>query len=452
MRATLLLVLMALSFPVALVNPRIGIIVYWWFAVLRPDYMAYIGEVYPLSFVLSVCTWIGAARFLPKITNIFSNPIALLLICFAGVEGLSVLGSVDLALSWPPYYLYVRIMLMSLLIPLLITELDYVKWLYFTCVGGLGLLGMRFGLFGLLAGGVRFMHGYGGFLSDNNDLALAFSMSIPLLWSAGKMQKSRWLALAAYGAMASSILAVVWTYSRGGFLAGLVAVGLVVIRSKYKIVALGLCLVAAVPAILMVQDTYFARMQTINAQEEEQDNSVKGRIEIAGVALKVWRDHPLFGVGFGGRVFSRVSASYGVQYGSRVAHNTYLQVLADSGIVAFLLYLGLLVGTILYCGRAAKRIARRHPEMAEMLVGIQGSLITFSVGSTFLSRVGFDLFYLLVMIAAAWLYIERHLPAEREAIVGRSSVQAGLVPDFAPKLAESEPVAAPRRSRLARGL
>ncbi len=63
-------------------------------------------------------------------------------------------------------------------------------------------------------------------------------------------------------------------------------------------------------------------------------------------ALAVARDYPLLGVGFGGINFIIVVQRYLDEENFIVAHNTYLQMMADSGIPAFLMWVGLMWGTI----------------------------------------------------------------------------------------------------------
>jgi O-antigen ligase len=90
-----------------------------------------------------------------------------------------------------------------------------------------------------------------------------------------------------------------------------------------------------------------------------------------------------------------------------VAHNTYVQVLADSGLFAEIVYLGLLFGTTIWLGRSAKRCRKIRPGLEAYPLGLQTSLVAFIVGSTFLSRVTFDFYYVLIMMAASWYLVEK---------------------------------------------
>jgi O-antigen ligase len=75
--------------------------------------------------------------------------------------------------------------------------------------------------------------------------------------------------------------------------------------------------------------------------------AVLDRLIIWGVAFDVFMDNPLFGVGLGNfrdEFFSRaVTLNVELGYSSLHAHNTYLEILAGTGLVGLLAYLGFLL-------------------------------------------------------------------------------------------------------------
>lgn len=84
-----------------------------------------------------------------------------------------------------------------------------------------------------------------------------------------------------------------------------------------------------------------------------------GRKEFWQVALKIFLDHPVIGVGFDafGVAFSRYDLSAG-QFRVEQAHNDYLQMLADGGVVA----LGCVVGFIYLLVRKSLKSIRQSSE------------------------------------------------------------------------------------------
>src|SRR5262249_21365654 len=155
-------------------------------------------------------------------------------------------------------------------------------------------------------------------------------------------------------------------------------------------------LVAAVifvgPTIYLVQDRYFERMATIKDYENEE--SAATRVELWGVAIRMWQGYPVFGVAFGNPSLAALSSRYLNRPNRKVAHNRYLQMLVDSGIFAFLIYCSLLFGTMLWLSRSTKQLKATNSEAANISLGFQTALMAYSAGATFYSHQRYDLFYI----------------------------------------------------------
>jgi O-antigen ligase len=92
--------------------------------------------------------------------------------------------------------------------------------------------------------------------------------------------------------------------------------------------------------------------------------------------------------------------------GPQVVHNTYLQMLTDSGLIACLLHIAVLFGTIAWLGRSITYTRQYEPGLEGVPAALQTSLIAFAVGSTFLSRVSLDIYYMVLMMAASWYLVQ----------------------------------------------
>ena len=134
--------------------------------------------------------------------------------------------------------------------------------------------------------------------------------------------------------------------SRGGSIA--LATGILVLLGRAKTETGDVGMPVRRPrlgAIYLVQDAYTARMSTLEAPEEEA--SAASRIAHAHAAYGIWLDHPFLGVGFGGMNYAAIAPRYGAPDDGHVAHNTYLQILVDSGTLALILFLAAFFGAIL---------------------------------------------------------------------------------------------------------
>jgi O-antigen ligase len=97
-----------------------------------------------------------------------------------------------------------------------------------------------------------------------------------------------------------------------------------------------------------------------------------------------------------------------------VAHNSYLQIWAESGTIAFGLFLFLLFGTL----RAMRRLQAAVRGTADEWVrryamAIETTLYGYLVGAVFLNRAHFDLMYQLVAVG---VMLPVAVVAERERV------------------------------------
>jgi probable O-glycosylation ligase (exosortase A-associated) len=393
-------------------RPRIGLYGYLWFGLMRPDLMVFAEGKYPYSLALAIATAIGAIRHASKAAVWFRNPFCLLLIVLQIPIALSAIFAYRPELSAERYDIYIRMILVLLLVPLLIDEAADCRRLLIAAAFSLGFVALKFGTYGVITGGADLQSGYGEMLADNNFLALGLAMIIPLCWHCRSLTNSRLVRAGWLAVIASAMAAIVMTGSRGGSLAMLLGLLLIVGRSRRTWASALVLAVCLGGAIHMVQDRYVGRMETLENVHGEP--SAESRLIHAGTALEMWRDYPLVGVGFGGFNYSALAPRYTEQTGglaNHVVHNSYLQMLVDSGIFAFLLYCSLLAYTIVWLGRSAGRMRHVAPELEAIPLAIQGPLMVFALGSAFYSCQRMDLPYIFLMAAAAWRTAEARLYA-----------------------------------------
>ncbi len=427
MREMLLVGIVAVICVIGIRRPFVGLLGYIWFALLRPDVLAWSYAVYPYSLCLAISTLIGTLWTTRSYGIIFRNPITLGLLALQIPILISVLTALVPDLCWYNFNLYERLIFMSLLVPILVRTVDQLRTLLLVVALSLGVLGVKFGLFGLIHGGVRFAAGYGGLLSDNNDLGLAFTMTIPLCWYLRYQIKSRLYRMGMMFVILCTVAGIVMTYSRGAAVASVCVLLCIALRSKRKVLVLAGLVIMAAPAVYLAGDAYRKRISTV--ADPEHEASSYSRIALAQAAVHMWKDYPLFGVGFGGANCARIVGDYTAAKEKSVLHNTWLQMLVDSGIFAFLIYCAIIFGVIGWLGRSARRMKSIAPDLRYYPLAIQTSLIGFAVGSTTLSRVNFDLYYILLVAAAAWQEIERHI-VDRAA--DEDSAEADETPELLP--------------------
>lgn len=236
-----------------------------------------------------------------------------------------------------------------------------------------------------------------GLLGDPNDLALALLMSFPFLLSA--CIETRGGRRAAFVVLLALVFGgIIATQSRGGILglgAGLFFLLKHRIKSKAVVYgAVGLA-VAGLVTVMGVKSRQGLGSGGI-------DESAQGRIDAWESGLRMFKAHPLFGVGV--EAFPANYQLYAVNpvdWRQKATHNTYIQALAETGmagIVPFMMLLGLSV-------RAASRLpkdqAPRGLERA-LLASQLPNMVGVLVSAFFLSMAWSWFPYILIAQQAAY--------------------------------------------------
>lgn len=183
-----------------------------------------------------------------------------------------------------------------------------------------------------------------GVLENPNDLAINIAINFPLcvafFFAAKKTQSKLFWAVS----LAFMSWGVIATYSRSGLLAMVVTVVICIwefgIRGKRTGLLVGAAF-AGIVALIVVAATpnYLIRIESMvrgNIEGSGDRGSLEAREELLKDSLSIMARHPVFGVGPGN------FASYTQTW--RVAHNTYTELGAETGLPGlflFLLMLGL---------------------------------------------------------------------------------------------------------------
>lgn len=336
------------------------------------------------------------------------------------VGGSLVAGGYTTAFDLSIYIDFLKVIGVALFTTGVVRNREYLRILVWVIALSFGFFGVKSGLASILSGGnLKIIQGPGGMLADNNDFALALCMGVPLLLALGWVDPRPLLKRAFLIMVPLTGLTIMATHSRGAFVAMSATVAVLVWRAKNRIAAIAVALMIVVAGVLVAPRSYVERLWTI--REYETEGSAKGRLDAWKVAFRMIESNPVLGVGFD--KFQRNYKRYdpnaltedGSNEGTRVAHNSYLQIWAECGTPAFLLYMGLIVLSFLDLWRIRREAERLYFSswILTYATMFEASLTAFVVGSFFLNRAHFDLFYHFVAIIAAFGAIAR---TEMEAL------------------------------------
>lgn len=267
----------------------------------------------------------------------------------------------------------------------------------------------------------------GGPFRDSPFFGQILLVFVPLALNRLTHERQLWLRCLAGWCLAVSVLTIILTYSRGAFLGLIVMGALMVIRRPPRPIAfaIGLGLITAV--LTLAPGNYVDRIGTIaefapvvGVSDVRNESSFRGRTSENIVAIQLFLDNPLLGVGVG-----NYNAHY-VEYSSRLgmdprlknrsAHNLFLEVLAESGVIGLGVFLG-----ILYVAFKAMHRARRSLEhgglgdIASMVQAISVALLGYLTASAFLHLAFARPFWLLIGLALATTQIAQYELAQRAA-------------------------------------
>jgi putative inorganic carbon (HCO3(-)) transporter len=351
-------------------------------------------EIYPSGLTTSIALVVGLLTlgvFIPTqfaleggLTARPREVVLVVLLCLAGL--LSIPLAIDPAQAWHEFSdTFIRcIVIFVVLVNVVRTEKRLNGLLLLAVVTGIWLsLGAisdyRLGLMtveGYRAGGRG-----GGIFGNSNDMALFLVTIVPIAIALLLNSRSLGRRLL-FGAGAILMVAgIVLTYSRGGFIGLLVALGFFAWkagrRHRVEIVVAGLLIVAAFLALV---PGYALRLASIIVPSLDPVGSSEARSGELFRSLYVAIRHPLLGIGMG-------NYAPEMSYRGLVTHNSYTQVAAEMGAAALVCYTAFVVTPLRKLGQIARETfgAKANSHFYYLAVGLQASLVGYMVCSFFAS-------------------------------------------------------------------
>lgn len=402
MRDILLVLATLAGIGVSLVYPFAGLLLWTWFSLMSPQSETYgFAQSLPLNLLVAVSALAGLLLSRePKSPP--NDGLIWLSFVFLFWCTLNTLVAVDPSWSWLYWDRTWKIFALGLMVAIQVRNRVRVHALLWVIVISLFYYGVKGGLFTILSGGGSHVYGpQGTIIGDNNQLALALLMTLPLAnylrWQSAR-RWVRWLLLLTMG---FTVVAILGTYSRGGFIGLAALLCFALLRSKNKfayVVGVG---VIVVPALMLMPDSFYARLNSINGYAS--DSSFQGRVAAWHVAFDYARDHFPFGAGFYGPQLAEVFRTYIAQGPLRAAHSIYFQVLGEQGFVGLGLYLAILAVSFLKIRRLRRQV-RGQADLkwaSELASMVWLSLLVFCLSGAALSMAYYDLFIVLLGLLLA---------------------------------------------------
>lgn len=409
----------------AIAVPFWGVMLYYGFATLRPQYLWdwSLAQAPDLrwSLTAAIVALVATLVNLPSVIQGFrANKVLLLLMVYAVLMLLSLLTAFDPKVSMFWAQEYGKVFLMAFIATLVIQRFWQVRAMSVMIVLCLGYIAYEVNFLYFMNGGRLdiFHHGYGGL--DNNGAGMLLVLGLPFAYLLAVSPVGSWVtARRLFGCLVGLAIlhAVMMTYSRGAMLSAAVGLTWLLIHHRPRVQAAVLSAVLAVAVMGMagveIRDRF---MSTADFQT---DSSAQSRFDSWDAAFEIALEHPLLGTGI--RNSNDYSQNYGADRAGRTIHNQYLQIAADSGLPAAGVYIAMIGVGFFALGRARKRcihaekafefgpdpkgphgreeLIDRARDAGTLCIAIQTTLLMFSFSGVFLSVELVELPWLLLVLS-----------------------------------------------------
>jgi len=211
------------------------------------------------------------------------------------------------------------------------------------------------------------------------------------------------------------VVALVLTRSRMGnssFFISLLATGVIgLLLAKRATRSMVVLLVSLIAVDVFIVGTYFGTKRVVD-RITQTTAETEDRDEVAGYALGMWKDYPVFGSGLGSFpvVFPRYSQGE-TQMSYTHAHNDYLEFAAETGAVGLSL-LGLMVAMSFAAALRAQYL-RRDPLMRGLSFAAMMGILALMIHSAvdFNLQIPANALTFMLLLAFAWISLY-HASAE----------------------------------------
>jgi len=250
-------------------------------------------------------------------------------------------------------------------------------WMLIWAVGVLAVYGWNLYLSepDLLLDAVR-IYSVGNY-NNPNSLALVLTLCFPLAFALLEVEKSAIKRLVLVGFMVTVFVTCAYTKSRGGTIGLLIAFGLSTILSRrifqsraIKLIFVGM---GAVGFMTIVLSLILSRGDVTSLTGAGGEASSGDRLMAWFAAIRMFLDHPIFGVGWG--KFTEFALDYGMDK-RLLAHNTILSVLAETGIVGAFFFTMTILSVVRQLVEMRRKWLKDKNREDELII-CQGILICF---------------------------------------------------------------------------
>lgn len=270
-----------------------------------------------------------------------------------------------------------------------------------------------------------------GSVGEQNRHAQIMLMLVPLgfylIWG----EKKIWLRILAAIATGFITLGVATAFSRGAAL-GFVLALLFMVAMRYIKVRQVLFVIIGIVILLAALPQYGTRLlrlegliglirgESSGTSNTTPDGALEGRTTSMLTAAQVFADYPIIGVGTGmfGYYYQDYAKFVGPRWevGNRQAHDLYVGLLAENGLLGFLSFMAAIIGTMWMLAKTRMAISDKSTSYSSIVTGFIFALATY-LGTGIGLHLGYYRFFWLIMaLALATVLVAKENPENNMTI------------------------------------
>jgi putative inorganic carbon (hco3(-)) transporter len=401
--------------PFVLKRPDIGILLWTWIGLMNPHKLAWgFARDVPWALITAIFTMIAIVISREPKRLPLKGPIVVELLFVAWMFITTLVFALYPDLAWAKWDKVIKIHFFLMLTLMMMQTEHRIRMLVLVATLSIAFFGIKGGVYTISRGGGGMVLGPdGGFIAGNTEIALALTVTLPLMYWLRLQTQNKWLRRAASISMILIGISILGSYSRGGFLA-LAAMSVFLLLKNRQKVLLGTTLVVfGTLFVTFMPEQWHEKIGTIENYEE--DGSAMSRIGAWKFAWSFTKAHPIGGGGFD--TFQREQyAVYAPDAKPIDPHSIWFQIMAEQGFVGLGLFILYWIVVWRCAGRVIK-LCRKRSDLnwaRDLAAMIQVGLVGFWVGGSFLGLAYWDYPYLLgIIVVLTLVVVERKLAAEK---------------------------------------
>ncbi len=367
----------------------------------------------PLA-ILSILAWVAKKIWSLDLEFVWDRQIGYVIAFFVFVL-LSVVAAYDQLYAFKYTFVYVKLIVFYIFVSNVIKTKKHIWTLIYMMIFA-NVISILYGFYKILwalnsPGGMIVEMRMRGLTDSPNTLALhavlIFPIFVFLLFREGWNLKS----LAYLGIIILLTSGIVATFSRGGTVAfAAVIFVLFYLKRSWSLFAI-LFLLAIFLALFVIPPEFYQHLDTlVNVSKFLQDSSLRERSKLFMAGIKVFSEHPLFGIGIGN--FLIVSRNFVLEH--LAVHNIILQVASETGIFGCLFFLLAFFRTFVNFKYARiKFYESGERTLALVIQGLSIGFLGIFIGALFLSMQEYFVLWTLFGLSVAM----RHAADKEHAII-----------------------------------